>query len=90
MMKTKTSEEIFNIINKESKIWKDHRQTMREYLIVANKKWVAVDDVMYLIEEIGDKSGVRGAWQILFKEELTQKLNSIEAKKSQKSRKGTP
>ena len=37
-------------------------------------KWITVDDVIKLIDDIGFKSGVRGAWQILFKQELKKTI----------------
>ena len=37
-------------------------------------KCITVDDVIKLIDDIGFKSGVRGAWQILFKQELKKTI----------------
>jgi len=40
MTEIKTSKEIWEMMQRETELWKNHQQTMSEYLAEANKKWI--------------------------------------------------
>ena len=50
-MKIKTSESIYLEMCKETEIWKNHQQTIKEYNKESKKKWVAVDDINKIIKK---------------------------------------
>ena len=52
MIEIKTSKEIWRKVQTESEIWKNHRQTMQEYLDEVETNWVQVNQIIKWIDKL--------------------------------------
>ena len=51
-MKIKTSEQIWQKVVDETRLWKDHQQTMKEYLEEVETRWVSVYEIIKWIDNL--------------------------------------
>jgi len=51
-MEVKTSKQIWRKVQKESELWKNHCQTMTEYLDEVETKWVPVHQIIRWIDNL--------------------------------------
>jgi len=52
MIEIKTSKEIWRKVQTESEIWKNHRQTMQEYLDEVETNWLQVNQIIKWIDKL--------------------------------------
>ena len=51
-MKIKTAKKIYWNIKKEEDIWKNHQQTLNEFAMECDKKFIAVDDIVKELDKV--------------------------------------
>jgi len=51
-MEIKTSKEIWRYVQTESELWKNHCQTMQEYLDEVDTQWVQVNQIIKWIDKL--------------------------------------